>query len=386
LPGGEVVVPFGRTPSAIAMQIVNYSPVGAVKTILENIGKGRFDQRAFSLGLGRSITGTGVLVIGAALYDHGLLTLDRPATERERELAKLEGRRENSVLVGDSWRSIQTFGPAGNLLVIGGQFKRAFDETGSPTEAMAEALTGSAKSFTEQTFLKGVNQFVDALSDPKRSASFVAGSTISSIIPTLSADIARATDVSERRAETVTEKILTRIPFARRTLEPAVTVLGQEREPTANPIELMLDPTRPSEQISTPVVDELRRLWDLGWEVSPNLLGGRKGYEILTPEENTALWKRAGDITRQGLEALMSAPQYEEKPDEQKAEYISKVISQAQNAAKTEAVTKKLSGLSGDQKNETIYEMRRQGLASEEIIPIALSKRNPRKALKESKQ
>ncbi|KKL62846.1 hypothetical protein LCGC14_2181120, partial [marine sediment metagenome] len=34
VPGGEVVVPFGRTPSAVAMQIINYSPVGIVKTFV----------------------------------------------------------------------------------------------------------------------------------------------------------------------------------------------------------------------------------------------------------------------------------------------------------------------------------------------------------------
>lgn len=385
LPGGEIIVPFGRTPSAIAMQIVNYSPVGIAKTIIENIGKGRFDQRAFSQGLGRGITGTAVLVIGVELFKHDLITLDRPKDERQQEIWKAEGRRENSILIDGKWRSIQTFGPAGNLLIIGGHFKRAFDETGSPTEAMTEALSGSAKSFTEQTFLKGVNQFVDALSDPQRSAPFVAGSTISTIIPTFISDVARATDVAERRADTVTEKILSRIPVARRTLEPAINVLGQEREPTANPIELMLDPTRPSRQISTPVVNELRRLWNQGWEVSPNLLGGRKGYEILTPAENTALWKRAGDITRQGLEALFNSPQYEQLPDERKAENISKIISQAQNAAKTEIIVRKLNTVEDADLAQTVFEMRKQGLATEEILPIALSKRNPRKALKEKK-
>src|SRR3990167_7365365 len=54
---GEIVLPFGRTPSAVAMQIVNYSPVGIVATIFKNIGRGKFDQRLFSQGIGRGLTG-----------------------------------------------------------------------------------------------------------------------------------------------------------------------------------------------------------------------------------------------------------------------------------------------------------------------------------------
>ena len=45
------------------MQFINYSPVGIVKTIAENIGKGKFDQRMFAQGIGRGITGTGVLYL-----------------------------------------------------------------------------------------------------------------------------------------------------------------------------------------------------------------------------------------------------------------------------------------------------------------------------------
>jgi len=380
LPGGEIIVPFGRTPSAVAMQIVNYSPVGIAKTIIENIGKGRFDQRAFSQGVGRGITGTAVLVIGAALYDNDQITLDRPTNEKERKLWEIEGRQANTIKIGDKWRTVQAFGPAGNLLIIGGHFKRAFEESGSPTEAISEAIIGSGKSFTEQTFMRGVNQFVGALADPERSASFVVGNTISSIVPTIVSDVARATDVKERRAETVPEKIMARVPGARQALEPQVTVLGEEKEPTANPLELMLDPTRPSKEISSPVITELRRLWDEGWEVSPSLLGTRTGYEVLSKQENTQLWKQAGSITNDALGILITNPLYNDLPDETKADAISKIITGSQTAAKTEMVVKKLTGLDGKELNDMIFELRKSGLATQDIIPVALSKRNPRKA------
>ncbi|MBW2559132.1 MAG: hypothetical protein JRD69_09940, partial [Deltaproteobacteria bacterium] len=176
---GEIVVPFGRTPSAVAMQIINYSPVGAVKTIIENIGKGKFNQRDFVTGLGRSIVGAIPLVIGAALWDEDMITLDFPKTQKERDLWKLEGRKANSIKVDGRWRTIQSFGPGGNLLVVGGHFRRAFQESGSPSEAMAQAIFGSGKSFTEQTFLQGINQFTAALNDPERSGPRLARGLVS---------------------------------------------------------------------------------------------------------------------------------------------------------------------------------------------------------------
>jgi hypothetical protein len=384
LPGGEIVVPFGRTPSAVATQIISYSPIGIAKTIIENIGKGRFDQRLFAQGLGRGITGTGVLFIGASLYKAGLVTLDRPTSEKERKLWELEGRQANSIKIGDSWRTVQSFGPAGNLLIIGGHFQRAFEESGSPTEAMTQALAGSAKTFTEQTFMRGVSQFADALSDPERSAPSVAGNIISSVIPTIVADVARATDTGERRAETIPQKLMIRVPGARRTLEPQINVLGEKRLPTANPVELMIDPTRPSKEISSPVVTELRRLWDTGWEVSPTLLGDKKGYEFLTPKENTELWKRAGSIAKSGLEQVITNEIYTKLGDDKKAEVIGKIIQESQKVARIEMVAKKLSGLEDKELETAVFELRKSGLATEDIIPIALSKRNPKKVRKEN--
>ena len=340
---GEVVVPFGRTPSAVATQIINYSPVGAVKTIIDNIGKGKFNQRDFVTGLGRSIVGAIPLVIGAALWEADMLTLDYPKTEKERELWKAEGRKANSIKVDGKWRTIQSLGPAGNLLVVGGHFKRAFQESGSPSEAMAEAIFGSGKSFTEQTFLQGVNQFTAALNDPERSGPRLARGLVSSVIPTISGDIARATDPLERRTGTVGGRLKAKIPGLRQTLEPQVTVFGQERKATGNPLEIMIDPTRPSKDISTPVVTELRRLANAGFSVSPTLLGDKEGYEILTPKENTQLWKRAGELTATVLKKWITSDSYKAIDNDLiKSKTVDALVKKTQAAAKAEMVGIKL--------------------------------------------
>ena len=361
---GEIVVPFGRTPSAVATQILNYSPVGIVKTIVENIGKGRFDQRLFAQGIGRGITGTAVMFLGGLLFEKRLINLGRPTTEKEQKLWELEGRKPNSFYdpIQKKWRSVQVLGPAGNVLLIGGYFKKEFQESGSPSEAIANALAGSTLSFTQQTYLTGVSNFIDAVSDPARSAEYVAGSTLASVIPTIVSDLARATDTKERRANEIFEKFQARIPGVRQGLEPQVDVLGGEIETIGNPLEVMADPTRPSPTKSSPVIDELRRLWDMGVKVSPTLLGDKKGYRGLTSGQNTELWKKAGEIINQKLNSLFLKDEYKKLADDKKGKVIDSVVEKSKLYARVAIVMEMTQELKGDKLKEKLSEFKESGL------------------------
>ncbi len=348
--GGEIIVPFARTPSAVAMQIVNYSPVGVVKEISEQIHKGEFNQRKFSQAAGRTVVGTGAMYLGTQLFKAGLIALGFPKGEKERKLWELEGKRPNSIKVDDKWRDVQAFGPVGNLLIIGGYFQQALDSRGSPTEAIIEAMAGGAKSFTEQTFVRGVNLAVDALTDPERSFERWFTSMSGSLVPTIVADIARAQDDRARRAVGPKERIQSRIPIYRRGLPPKLNVFGQDLPRYGgNVLETMIDPTRPSKIRQDAVVDELRRLWDKDIKVSPTQLGDKAGYDILTKEENTQLWQRAGELTYKALFNLVNNQAYKDAgkdskldPDFIKGQLIETITNKAKTAAKLEMVTIKV--------------------------------------------
>lgn len=367
---GEIVVPFGRTPSAVATQIVNYTPVGTAIEIFKQIANKTFNQRLFSEAVGRGLTGTAVLAIGYELGKKGLVSLDRPTTEREQKLWELEGRASNKILINGKWRSPIVLGPAGNLLLVGAHFNRAFEESGSPTEALSKAMLGSAKSFTEQTFLTGINQAVGAINDPARFAESYLGSMVASIVPTIVSDVARATDDKERRAENIPERLQARIPGVRKGLEPKVDVLGREIESIGNPLEILADPTRPSPDKNTPVIQELRRITDAGFDVSPTLLGDKKGFKGLSQEENTSLWKRAGEITNAKLESLFSKEQYQELSDEEKSKIVEKVIDKSKVSARAELAIQLTDGLSGQQLKTKLSELKAGGLLTQEVFKL----------------
>lgn len=372
IPGGEFVVPFGRTPSAVATQIINYTPVGIVNAIVSNIGKGKFDQRLFSQAIGRGITGTAIMYIGWKLAEKGLITRDRPTGEREQKLWELENKKPNSILIDNKYRGINVFGPAGNLLLVGAHFHDAFQESGSPSEAFSKAIVGSLKSFTEQTFLTGVNQIVNALNDPDRLAKSYASSFLSSFIPTIIGDIAKAIDPKERRTQSLLDRTIAKIPLLRETLEPQVTVLGEERPRVGSFLEVMIDPTRPSTQVVTPVIAELRRLYNNGYKVSPTLLGDKYGYNCLTPEQNTELWKRSGEVLNDKLSKLVLTEEYLKQDDEGRAKFIEGFVDRAKLIARAEMVLELTRDLKGEELKNKLSELKKGKLLTKDVFELYL--------------
>lgn len=369
-PLGEFVVPFARTPSAVAIQILKYTPAGVAGEIFSQAANRKFNQRLFSEAIGRGLTGTGVLSLGYLLGKKGMIALDRPTNEREQKLWELEGRKPNSIKIGNKWRGANVLGPAGNLLLIGGHFFKALQESGSPTEALSKALAGSAKSFSEQTFLTGINQAVTAIIDPGRSAQAYFNNLVGSVVPTLASDVARAMDPLERRTETAVQRIKSRIPKVREQLQPQVNVLGEEIESIGNPLEILADPSRPSKEKTGPVVSELRRLTDSGYAVSPTLLGDKKGFDALTPEQNTELWKRSGEITSKKLEALFNHPKYQILTDEDKAKVVEMFIDKSKVSARAELAVQLTEGLNGDELKKRLGELKRGGLLTKEVFNL----------------
>jgi hypothetical protein len=364
--GGQFIVPFARTPAAVAMQLVNYSPLGAAKTIFETIKSGKFDQKIFSQGMGRALTGTAIMGIGAKLAEDGLINTSYPATEREQKLWELEGRTPNSIKIGDKYRNLNILGPAGYDLIAGANYYNKLKETGSPYEALAFTTMGGMKSLSDQTFLQGINQITTALNNPDRFEGFFAN-TVSSIIPTIVGDVAKGIDQTERKSTGVFQKLQAKVPFLRSSLQPVTNVLGKEKK-TGNFFEVLADPSRPSNVLSNPVIDEFRRLKDAGFPASPTLLGDKNGYKALTPEQNTALWEKTGELTNSKLSNLIIRKEYQSLKDDEKSKIIGTIISKAEIVTRAEAVLELTQGLSGETLKKKLSDLKKGGLLTREVF------------------
>lgn len=369
LPGGEILLPFGKTPAAVATQLINYSPIGIAKTIIENIGKGRFDQRIFSQGMGRGITGTAALAIGMALYKNGMITTARPTSEKEQKQWQMEGKQPNAIKIGNTWRGVGVLGPIGMTIAVGAAVQEGIKETGSFIGGLGTGLAGAGQALTQQTFLSGINQAINAINDPTRFGGNFINNLVGSVVPTLIADVARATDTYERRNSTATERVKSRIPGLRTSLQPQVDVLGQKIK-TDNFFEVMADPTRPyvpTEKLNDPVVLELRRMSDAGYPATPTMLGGTKGFNSLTPEQNTALLQMAGQYSKMQIQKAMATPGYRRGDDEKKQSLIEKAVTDAKTEARARQIYFATKSLAGAELNAKLSEMKDEKLLTKSV-------------------
>jgi len=373
VPFGEVVVPFGRTPSAVATQVINYSPVGIVKTIVKNIGKGNFDQRLFSQGIGRGMTGTAAMFIGMELYKKKLIELDYPISEREKKQWELEGRKPTAFKTSDGkWRSLMVLGPLGLTVMIGGNLRRALDNNGSFSASLAEAAAASYRGFTDQTFLTSLKRFSEAVTDPQRYAFSTAGSLVGSVVPTIVSDIARATDQFERRTAARTEGLragfLGRIPGVRQLLEKRVDVFGNFIERGGNAMETMLDPTRPTKIKSNELIEELRRLFEAGYSATPTEFADEKKYiEILTPQQITRIKEKAGVMLEDKLLKLINNADYQEMSDDEKKKIIDKFTDKSRELARAEMTQELTQGLKGEDLKNKLSELKQSGFLTKGV-------------------
>lgn len=371
---GNIVIPFGRTPGAVVMQLFNYSPVGLVSQIAGDIAKGQFSQRMFAKAAGRAAVGTGALYLGAKLFDSGKIALGYPDKESDREQWKIEGKQPNSVKIGDKWRQVGTLGPLGMSLVIGGYIQNGIKNTGSFWGGVSQGAFGALQTLTQQTFLSGLTSFLDAISDPQQSAQNYFSGLLSSLIPTIVGDVARGTDTYERDTTSgglgdVVNRVKAKIPGVRETLQPQVDALGN-RTKTPDFFTVMLDPSRPTSASNDPTVKELSRLQEGGYSVTPSELGNKSGFQSLTKDQNTKLRRRAGELLKNKLDNLFADESYQKLADDEKEKVIDKFATGARDAAKAEMVLFVTNGLSGDAYKKKLSDLKADKMMTKDVFSL----------------
>lgn len=339
---GKVIAPFTRIPSAIATDLIHYSPVGGVKTIIDGIkdakdgGLSVQGQRALVQGLGRSIVGSAAVVPGLALYNAGIMTLDYPTDPQEQKLWQAEGKQENSVLIGGKWRSLGSLGPLGSVLSIGGHIGQSLKGGKDIGGAIVDGFAGGLKSIEDQSYLSGVNNAVNAIQEPGQYAGNFVKSTAASIVPTLSGTLAAATDSEARQTskgivQGAEDAIKNKIPGERETLPVKTDNFGNDVPNDESSWSRVFDPFQSSTaRPSTPLITELQRLNDANQGVFPTTIEKSTTLDgkntPLTDDQQKQLQTAIGQKVQAAWQKITADPKYNSLSDDQK-----KAVLQASN-------------------------------------------------------
>lgn len=344
---GKVIAPFTRIPSALATDLINYSPIGGMKSIVDGIKAAKSEegltvesQRQLSQGLGRSITGAAAIIPGIMLYNRGMLTLGYPTDPKEQALWQDEGKQPDSVLIGGQWRKLGAIGPIGSVLSIGGYMADSLLQGQDMGTASMNGLVGGLKSIEGQSYLSGVSSSIDALNNPGQYASSFAKQTAGSIIPTGINTIANATDPMQRNTtgnnlvQTSLDAIKARIPGARETLQPKEDAFGNPLRSGETGLERIVDPFQSTTAATpSPLLDELRRLENAGFGEMPakiakkENLGSTRQPEIanLSRQQMQQLTEMIGRQTEQYWNQAINSPGYSQLTDMQKQATLAQI-------------------------------------------------------------
>ena len=268
----DIIMPFTGVPSAVADQLVNYSPLGVAKGVkqvadLRKAVKNGLDestitalQRKASTQLGRGITGTMLLGAGLALANAGLLS-GQPRDEDEKRQWAAEGKKANALKIGNTWIPIDTLSPQMILAAAGANAESRIKNGQGALEAGLNTLGDGVKSWTEQGYMTGVKDALDTATGDKDLHKY-AIQQATSLIPNGIRKTAAAMDDKARQANygDLGESIQNSIPLWRNGLPAKHDIYG--REIKTNPWSTMLDPQKSSTENPTELsqkINEFRK-------------------------------------------------------------------------------------------------------------------------------
>lgn len=338
----DMAAPFVNTPSNIVARMLDYTPLGAVPkattaAVRAAIDKGMtpVQQRAFSQAIGRGMVGSALIYLGWVLAAAGLATGSDPEQPAKRNVNEAAVRLPGAIRIGDRWRQIASFSPAGNIITLGASlFRGANKPLVSEAKRVGTVAATAGKIVLEQPMLKGTSGFLDALQNPGSYGETYLASTAGSFVPTLVNDMAGAFDPYRRdaRPEGLDESLLrgvnARLPGARTLLPKRLDVLGREQR---QDLRVLWDPTIASiaKELTDPVTRELvRHDVGIGW---PN----RDPNE--TADEYRTRSATVGRAIEASLGRLVKMPKYTNATPEKQKDLLEDAVTDARRKVRPKA-------------------------------------------------
>lgn len=324
----DFVLPFTQVPSAVAMRIIDRTPVGIAREIVSQVHTKSFDQRAMSEAIGNGTFGIGVFSAGVALSKAGDITGAYPQDPKERKLWESEGKQPYSVRVGNRWYSLNYMQPFGTLLAMGDGFNKDIKDGKSTGEAWNSVGANAAKSVENQSFLKGINGVLSAVNDPERFATSYTTNTAASVVPNFIRSAASASDSKQRTVKGVTDGLKGAIPGVRQSLPAKQDMFGNDLASKDNFPNMYINPLSPSriKNAKDPLVNELRGLQDTDNGIVPTEVkkNSIKGVE-LKPEQIRDANKVINNTVQSEWNNVIQDERYKAMTDEDKSTLLKKV-------------------------------------------------------------
>lgn len=333
------MIPFIRTPINIAKELLRMSPFApAVGEWRAAIAKGGVER---DRALAEITLGTGITAATMAYAFSGSISgAGSPDPGKNRGKAGVW--QPYSILIGDTWYEYSRIQPTGTLMGMAADIANIWDHmTPEEMDKTPKLLAAAfANAITNQTFLQGITNFVNAMSDPTRFGPRFLQQFAGSMVPNVIGQPTAMADPAVREVNSMIEAIQARIPGLRQDLLPKRDWLG-EPVPSKERLGVVL-PVREQQVSEDKVRLEADRL-DLSMAGAPKKthIGkgtGKLGDVDLTPEERNKFAEISGKFAHGILTNIVNAPGYDQIPDPVKRKIFTEILTASHKLAAVEAL------------------------------------------------
>ena len=198
-PGVKYFIPFLRTPTNIAKFALERTPANYAK-IAYDYKKGLISKEELSGELAKPTIGTILGITTVMLASEGYITGGGPKEKTKREALMRTGWQPYSFHPNDNYYGFNRFEPLGSILGMAADLQEmSVNKYG--TEGEKQHLAGKiamsiTKNLTSKTFLSGLSNIIDGISDPERYGENVVNQLVGSVVPSMVGGVTNITEIS----------------------------------------------------------------------------------------------------------------------------------------------------------------------------------------------
>jgi endonuclease YncB( thermonuclease family) len=328
------IITFVRTPTNLLKFSVERSPAAPI------LKEWRADFKAGGarrdLAVARAALGTGFAALFYNLALEGKITGSPPADQAKNRYQRADGWQPYSIRVGDQWVSFSRLDPFATTMGVAADLATKADGmTDRQLDNYAMLLVASImSSMADKTWLSGVSDTTNALSDPQRyGPSYLRRLGASFLIPNALFQPARTLDPVGRERDTFAQELQARIPGLTDNLLPRRDVWGKPITNEGGVGPDLLSPIWQSTVKDDPVNREMLAIAARNGLPSKYYTVEGVRHEW-TPEEYDKLQELRGQGAYAGVTGLISDPAWPAMAADKKRMAVDKVFREATEAAK----------------------------------------------------
>lgn len=357
---GDVLIPFAKTPANLTKAIVDYSPIGLVKTLTidakklkNNISTGTVtstQQHQFVQNLGKATAGTMLYIAGMALAQAGITT---GANDEDKEVSDFMkntlGIQPYSVRIGKRSFTYDWAQPIAAPFAITANINKALsDEEMTLTDAILTTLDSGFNILMEQSFVSGLQDvfntsygsIVENIGDQILGLPARAVPTFIKQINDLIDPYTRQVYENNEPLESAKNQVKTKLPKASKELPVKRDTLGRKVEKYGGENNVFNVFLNPANTTKGKVSDSAKVIYEVYQKTKDKTIMPRQPASVLglNNAEKSEFLKISGGIIEKNVKKLEDNYYYKRLDDEDKAEAIKGIVDYAYNKAKSEVM------------------------------------------------